>query len=101
MIVDLRTYTTFPGKHAAYLKIHQAEALPILRKYVGEPIGYLASEIGPLNQLVHIWGYDNLSQRTERRAAMAADAEWIEYQRKMGELGYRQHQENKILRTVL
>jgi NIPSNAP len=33
-------------------------------------------EIGPLNSVVHLWGYRDLAHRAEVRKALAADASW-------------------------
>jgi NIPSNAP len=42
-------------------------------------IGYFHTEIGELNQVVHLWGYESLAERERRRALLAADPEWQEY----------------------
>jgi hypothetical protein len=58
-------------------------------------VGYFMTEIGPLNQVVHMWGYDSLDQRTERRAALGADPAWQAYVAKIRPLIITQ--ESKIL----
>ena len=37
------------------------------------------SEIGPLNQVSHLWEFDSLADIEERRAAIAADPEFKKY----------------------
>jgi hypothetical protein len=32
-----------------------------------------------LNQIVHLWGYADLADRTRRRAELAADPAWADY----------------------
>ncbi len=100
MIVDLRTYTMVPGRLGAYLKLYEAEGLPIQMKHLGRLIGYFVTEIGTQNQVVHLWGYDSLADRERRRAAMEADPAWTAYRKKSAEQGNVQHQENKILKSV-
>ena len=29
--------------------------------------------------MVHLWGYDSLAERERRRAALAADPDWLAY----------------------
>lgn len=100
MIVDLRTYTMVPGRLGAFLEVYEKEGLPIQIKHLGKPIGYFTTEIGTLNQVVHIWGYKSQADREQRRAAMEADPEWIAYRKKSGAAGNIQHQENKILKST-
>ena len=48
-----------------------------------------------MNEIVHMWGYADLADRTKRRAAMAADPAWQAYLQKSRE--YMKHMNNKIL----
>lgn len=96
MIVDHRTYTLIPGKLPEFLKVYEELGLPLQRKYLGEPVGwYVSMDIGELNQVVHMWGYQDLNDRAERRAKLAADPAWGEYL-KAG-TPFMQKMENKIL----
>ena len=79
MIVDIRTYDIVPRKMQAYLNLFEEYAMPVLRQYIGEPIGYFVVEHGPLNQVVHLWGYDSLADVEEKRQAREADPRWAEY----------------------
>jgi hypothetical protein len=42
-----------------YLKLFEELALPVALKHLGEPLGYYVTQIGPLNQVVHLWKFDN------------------------------------------
>jgi hypothetical protein len=42
-------------------------------------VGWYQSDIGGLNQILHLWGYKDAADRAARRAAMAADPAWGEY----------------------
>ena len=66
-IVDLRCYTIRPRGLPAFLKLFEEEGLPLQLKYLGAPVGYYVSEIGPLNQVTHLWGYENLADMEARR----------------------------------
>jgi hypothetical protein len=100
MIVDLRTYTLVPGRLAAYLELYEKEGLPIQQKHLGKPLGYFVTEIGTLNQVVHLWGYESQSDRERRRNAMEADPDWIAFRKKSAAAGNIQLQENKILKST-
>ncbi len=97
MIVDHRIYTLHPGRMADALALLEAEALPIQRRYLGDPLGYFQTEIGPLNRLVHLWGYASLADREARRAAMLADPAWTRLKQRTAALAAVQQQENWIL----
>lgn len=79
MIVEERTYTVKPGTIHVYYKDYDPRGLKIQTRILGNLIGYFHSEIGELNQIVHLWGYDLLAERERRRAQLAADLEWQEY----------------------
>jgi hypothetical protein len=71
---ELRVYRLYPGKVAASSEAMR-EALPIREKH-STPVGYWLVEIGPLNTVVHLWGYRDLAHRSEVRRALAADTTW-------------------------
>ena len=39
-------------------------------------LGYWTTELGGLNEVVHIWGYESLVQRQKIRNALGRDAKW-------------------------
>lgn len=98
MIVDHRTYTLRPGTLNAFLKAYIDEGHPIQIKHLGKPIGwYVSHDIGELNQIVHLWQYEDFADRDRRRTALFADPAWLAYLAKVGP--FMDHQSNKILRT--
>ena len=76
MIVEERIYRIRPGKMKTYLDLVRDEGLAIQQPILGNLIGYFVTEIGPLNHVVHMWGYDSLDERARRRAQLAADPRW-------------------------
>jgi hypothetical protein len=81
MIVEERTYTVKPGTVQQYYADYNPRGLEIQKRILGNLIGYFHTEIGELNQIVHLWGYDSLAEREKRRAALAADQDWHAYLR--------------------
>ena len=74
MIYEVRTYTLEPGTVAQF-EAGFAEALPHREKY--SPLAaFWHTDIGPLNQVIHVWPYENLGERERIRAAAAQDPHW-------------------------
>ena len=69
MIVDHRTYTFHPLKMPAWLELYENDGLPVQQRHLGQLIGFFVTEIGTLNQVVHIWAFDSLEDRQRRRLA--------------------------------
>ena len=98
MIIDHRTYTLKPNRVPEYLRIFEEEGLPIQMRHLGHLVGYFTTTIGTVNQVVHLWGYENLGEMERRRAARDADPGWAVYKAKTQDLVL--HQENKIVAPV-
>ena len=73
MICDHRTYELQPGRLREFLALYEREALPVQQKHLGNFVSFFTTEIGNVNEIVHIWVYEDLANRAKRRAAMAAD----------------------------
>jgi NIPSNAP protein len=78
MIVDHQTCTIPHGRMDEYLESYAAVALALQRRYLGHHIGSYVSEIGLLNQVIHLWGFESLADREARRAHMKQDPEWAQ-----------------------
>jgi hypothetical protein len=74
MIYEIRTYRLAPGSLAEVEK-RFAEGYEYRKKY-SELTAFLHTEIGPLNEIVHIWGYQDLADRARVRGEAAKDANW-------------------------
>ena len=53
--------------------------MPIQTCILPRMLGYFQTEIGPLNQAVHLWGYEDLAERTRARASLTSDPDWQRY----------------------
>jgi hypothetical protein len=72
MIYEVRTYTLRPGGAVAEFEERFAKRLPLREKH--SKLGaFWHTEFGPLNQVIHVYPYDDLHQRTAVRAALAQD----------------------------
>src|SRR5438477_8482893 len=71
MLYEVRTYTLRPGTVAEFEE-RFAKRLPLREKH--SKLGaFWHTEFGPLNQVIHVYPYEDLQQRTAVRAAMAKD----------------------------
>ena len=61
-IVDLRVYTIRLRKMGEFLEVFDRLAMPVQLKYLGAPLGIYTSAVGPLNQVTHLWGFDDMGQ---------------------------------------
>ena len=100
MIVEHRTYTLKALRTGDFLKLYERAALPLQLKYLGHLIGFYVSEIGPLNEVVHLWGFASLAERERRRALMEADPGWAVYRQALQELDVVVEQSTKMLRST-
>ena len=94
MIVEERIYTLHPGKTPDFLAVYE-EGRELQTSVLGNMIGFFQTEIGPLNQVVHMWGYKDLLDRAERRQRLMAQPEWPPFTRKL--FPFILTMENKIL----
>ena len=79
MIYEERDYRIKAGKLAQFVKIYGEFGLPLQKKHLGTFVAYFTTEIGELNHVVALWGYESLGDRETRRKAMLADPEWAGY----------------------
>ncbi|HFA59413.1 MAG TPA: NIPSNAP family protein [Rhodospirillales bacterium] len=96
MIVDHRTYTLRPGTIKDYVVLYERKGFPVQTRHLGMPLGwYVSMDIGPLNQIVHLWAYEDLADRARRREALQADPDWQAFIAEASKMIL--HMENKIL----
>ncbi len=75
MIYEVRTYDlkprALPEVEKRFGELYEAKR----RKY-SELAAFWHTEIGPLNQIVHIWPYKDMEERTRIRATAVKDKAW-------------------------
>jgi hypothetical protein len=77
MIQELRTYTLTPGSLPEALKHSATISREIRGDNYGKLEGYWATEIGPLNQVVHLWTYADLNERARLRVELYRNERWV------------------------
>ena len=98
MFYEIRTYRLKNGAIPAYLQVVEDEGIAIQRRHLGELVAYFFSEIGPINEIVHIWAYASLDDRERRRAALMDDPDWRAFLPKIRDLI--EVAENKIMKAT-
>lgn len=76
MIYELRTYTLKMGAVPAVLKANEEVAWPLRGDNYGKLEGYWYTDIGPVNQVMHLWSFENLVERDRLRAELGALEAW-------------------------
>ncbi len=74
MIYEMRTYDLKPRSLPEVLK-RWTDALP-KRLELSPLAAFWYTEIGPLNQIIHVWPYKDLEERKRIRAAAVATRKW-------------------------
>lgn len=74
MIYEFRTYTLKP-RSLAEVEKRFGEAYEHRKKY--SPLAaFWHTEVGPLNEIIHVWGYKDLAERARVRGEASKDANW-------------------------
>lgn len=76
MFIEERDYRIKTGCLYKFVSIYETDGLPLQKKYLGKFLGYFTTDIGELNHVVALWGYDSLDERDRARSAMLADPQW-------------------------
>ena len=96
MLVQPRTHPYHPATNPAAPTLYEETASADLQaRILGNLVGYFVSEIGPLNQTVHLWAYQSLDDRATRRAALMKEPLWQDFLGRVTPMILRQ--ESKIL----
>lgn len=94
-IYELRTYTVTVGKMNDVVALYKTEGWPALSKHPQKLCGYFTGDIGALNQLVHLWKFDDDADRRAFWAGVYADQAFMNFAKQLRPM--LQQQENKLL----
>ena len=95
MIYELRTYQLVVGGVPDYLEVAKTKILPCVAEHGLKPVGFWYTEAGDLNQVVHLWAYNDLNERQEKWGKWAKDSRRAEVIAKLRTIVV--HQSNKFL----
>jgi hypothetical protein len=77
MIYELRTYTVKPGTIGDMVKAASTVSRDVRGDNFGKLEGYWSTDIGPLNQVMHMWSYSDYAERTRLRGELAKNPRWV------------------------
>ena len=79
-LYELRTYTLHVGKMAEGVKLYQEFGFPALEKggHDAKLVGYFQADTGMINQLVHLWKFEDDADRRKHWAAVYASKDFME-----------------------
>ena len=76
-IFELRTYTLHVGKLSSAIKIYEELGWPALKKYKDNIIRYYIGDVGALNQIIHVWQFEDDNSRRELWKTIYNDKEFL------------------------
>jgi hypothetical protein len=79
-LYEMRTYTLYVGKMTEAAKLYQEFGFPALQKggHDKKLIGYFQGDTGTINQLVHLWKFDDDADRRQHWAGVFANKDFME-----------------------
>lgn len=92
MVIDYRAYTFKPGTVPTFMEMFEKMGLPIQHRILGRQtfLGIYRTEIGDINEVIHLWQYADAGERAAKRALLFTDPEFMDYVVKARELIVRQ-----------
>jgi NIPSNAP len=79
VIVELREYSLAPGTLGHFVDTYGRDGWPVQSAILGRCLGWYATEIGDVNEVVHLWAYDDAADRSVRRQRLSADPGWAAF----------------------
>ncbi len=95
-LYELRTYTLQVGKMPEAVEHYKTLGWPALSAHGAEKlVGYFTGDIGAMNQIIHIWRFDDDADRRAFWAKVYADESFMAFAAKFRPLLL--SQENKLM----
>ena len=94
-IFELRTYTLHVGKLSKAIEVYKNLGWPALQKYKKNIIRYYIGDVGALNQIIHIWQFEDDNARRELWKLIYKDKDFIKFASEFRPLVLTQ--ENKLM----
>ena len=93
-LYELRTYSVIVGKMAEVVSLYKNEGWPALAKHPQKLVGYFTGDVGAINELIHVWKFDDDADRRAFWAGVFADPEFMAFAAKIRPL--MREQNNKL-----
>lgn len=79
-LYELRTYTLYVGKMGEAVKLYSQFGYPAIEKggFHKKLVGYFQSDTGMINQLVHLWKFEDDNDRRAHWKGLFASSDFID-----------------------
>ena len=80
-LFELRTYTLYVGKMGEAIQHYTELGWPALQKggFDAKLVGYFTSDVGTINQLVHLWKFSDDADRRNHWATLFSDEAFMAF----------------------
>ena len=80
-VYEKRTYTLKVGTLGEVIRLYREEGWPALEKggFSEKLVGYFTSDAGQLNQLVHLWKFDDDADRRDHWGRLFKDDDFMAF----------------------
>lgn len=79
MIIDYRAYTFRPGSIPTFYEMFEKEGLEPQQRILGNFLGMYRTDVGNVNEVIHMWGYENSGEKERRREELYKDPGFADY----------------------
>ena len=84
MLYELRTYTLQVSTMATVLDLYGNEGYPAFSAdEKARLVGYFTSDVGTLNQIVHLWRFEDDAERRAHWKSVFSNAAFMEFAKKL------------------
>lgn len=94
-IYELRTYDIIVGKMSEVTELYKREGWPVIARHPSRCIGYFTGDVGAMNQLVHLWKFEDDQDRRDFWAGIFSDPDFLAFAGKLRPLIA--SQQNKLM----
>lgn len=94
-LYELRTYTVVVGKMAAITELYRDQGWPVIEQHPKRLIGYFTGDVGAMNQIVHLWRFEDDADRRAFWRNLFADPAFMAFAAQLRPMLL--SQENKLM----
>lgn len=94
-IYELRTYEVIPGKMAEIIELYRTEGYAAISGHPPKLVGYFTGDVGAINELIHIWKFDDDADRRAFWNGVFTDPKFMAFAKKVRPLFV--SQKNKLM----
>lgn len=94
-LYEQRTYQILVGRKSELIELYTNVGWPLLQKHADKLVAYFLGDIGAMNQLIHIWRFDDDADRRLFWAGFYADPGLLDFAARLRPL--LAAQENKLM----